>query len=623
MIKPRFKYLLAALGLLSSTSSAALLGYTERSLKYPAEQGWEDNLKLHWARWKELFLDGGKVKATDPSGSAGGIQNVSEAQGYALLLSIWFNDTTTFQKVWASTESNFWNSSCGTYGYYAWKLPWSGCSGQGSYAPDADQDIAGALIFASALADSGKWPVITVNGNTTKAKAKILLQSIYTNMVDKSNGYQMNSWHDAEGNSSIRNPSYHMPAWDSVFQDFADSNGLSSEKWNSARSGAYSLFNAQPGASSGMARNFSTSSGGSPGGGTSSPNNYDMGFDAIRVPWRIALDAMWYRNHSAVSWCKSVWNNSIVSPDSAGLYTISTQKLYGWSDYSYEKAMSIAMWGACAVSVQDSSSAAGTAASKLLTKMNTGVIAHNYFYLSGAGVSSTADSNYYAQSLSLMGALAMDGRAWNVWDDLKHKWNAPDTLATVKTFKISSDTVVRTTGTDTIAIKLSHSIGWKLTLTGATSGLYTFTGTSDSIGIVWTPSTQQGSFNKFVDNELVTVKLTYTTTTVVPSGTTSKSIYLKAASAGILTQRSHQTALSWNTSGLRLPTGVLEIGQSYDVRVMDLMGRQQGATRSAIAHQEGTSTLLDLAPQHMDKAGFVEVRAQDGTTTQLLLPPVR
>jgi len=206
MIKPRIKILAMAVGLLVTVSSAKFLPYPERSLKYPTEQGWETHLNSHWTYWKSHFLSGGLVTATDPSGTSG---NVSEAQGYGMLLALWFNDRATFNTIWAATETNFWNASCGTYGWYGWKLSFSQgtCGGQGSYAPDADQDITGALIFASALVDSGYWDdyTVTATGGTKynyKQKAKQNLQSIYTNMVDKSNSYQMNSWHDAEGNSS-------------------------------------------------------------------------------------------------------------------------------------------------------------------------------------------------------------------------------------------------------------------------------------------------------------------------------------------------------------------------------------------------------------------------------------
>jgi hypothetical protein len=74
---------------------------------------------------------------------------------------------------------------------------------------------------------------------------------------------------------------------------------------------------------------------------------------------------------------------------------------------------------------------------------------------------------------------------------------------------------------------------------------------------------------------------------------------------------------------LRLPTGLVEDGQSVQVRVLDLSGRQVGSARSATAHLSGNATVLDLAPQHMDKAGLVELRTANGDVERLLLPPVR
>ena len=618
MIKPRMKSIALALGLLVTVSSAKFLPYPERSMKYPEEQGWEAHLQSHWTYWKSHFLNDGLVTATTPSGT---VSNVSEAQSYGMLLALWFNDQTTFNAIWTTTENKFWQSGSK---WYAWNIT----NFDANFAGDADQDIAGALIFASALVDSGYWSNSTVGGNTYKSKALILLPSLWSNFVDQSN-HQIQSYPSA-GNGS-RNPSYHMPAWDSVFQEFATKNGLS-ESWSSARTAAYNLFSVQPSAADGMARNFSTSTGDG-GSGTSSPNSYDMGFDAIRVPWRIGMDAIWYHNHNAVSWCESVWNHSVVNPDSAGMYTISSSigssKLYGYStgsDSKYELAMPTTMWGTCAVSVQDSSSKGYTAASKLLGRLTPGVVNHDYFLLtsnSDTTTSSAPNKNYYTQTLSLLGALAMDGRAWNVWDDLMHKWTAPDTFAKVTSLTATPDTLYALTGTTKIRAKFSHSISWTLTMTGSSSGSYTYTGTGDSINVSWTPSTNKTGLKAYTMGESVAAKVSYSTTTVVPTGTASLTLYLVSSSGLSETRGSHLSALSWTTAGLRLPPGLVENGQSYDVRVLDLMGRQQGVSRTAVARSSGDVTVLDLQPQRMDKAGFVEVRSPDGSRVQLMLPPVR
>lgn len=425
-------------------SQAAFLQYPQRVGKYPVDSGWDASLARHWTEWKVRFLgSNGLVQATDPSGTPG---YVSEAQAYGLLLAIWFNDQSAFNGILDATNSRFWNTGCGAGGWYGWKYPGAtnGCTNEGSFVAGADLDIAASLVFASVLQSKGYW-----TGTNYKAMAISRLGSVWTNMVDKSN-HQIISWNGA--GAEARNPSYHMPAWCQVFREFAIVNGVIGQDWDRVQAAACQLMNAQPNSKYGMARNFSNGSGGSPGEGTSSgpgnPSDFTsgatMGFDAIRVPYRMGMDAMWYPNHTqAVRWCKSVWDNAAstetetgVYPEMPGMYFVESAKLWGYGTYptyddsKYEKALTGAMWGTAAIAVRDSSAKSAYAASTLKSFISTRLKAYPYF---STYASEDVANNYYAQTLALMGALAMAGRAPNVWTDLMHVGDPSDPVSVERT----------------------------------------------------------------------------------------------------------------------------------------------------------------------------------------------
>ncbi|MEK7391174.1 MAG: glycosyl hydrolase family 8, partial [Fibrobacterota bacterium] len=379
-----------------------LLPYPEIVGRYPGSDPTLDPyLKAAWEKWKANFLTDGTVYAATPSGTN---QLTSEGQAYGMLLALWFGDQAVFDRIWWATESRLWN---GSDLWYNWAV------GDRAFAGGADIQICGALIMASALVDEGLWPdnMIPTSGISYKTKAKTLIQSIGTSIIDRSSNYRVSTWQGA--GDGIRNPSYHMPAWYAVFKEFSALNGLTGMNWDAATKGAHDLFDAQPFASVGMVRNYSTGTGGTANGGTSTPTNYDMGFDAIKVPWLQALANNWHHDVRAGSWCANVWKGGVVSPEAAGMYQLSSPpRLWGWVLGEYERVMTMGMWGACAVSVSDSSTEAKTASESLSKTMIDALRSDAAF--------SVPTKNWHAQTNALLGTLAITGRAWNVWGDLKN-----------------------------------------------------------------------------------------------------------------------------------------------------------------------------------------------------------
>lgn len=561
--------------LLGAVGVQAFLPYPEKQLKYPRLLSWDPKITTIWSGWKTRFVVNGLVQANDPQQNK---KPVSEGQSYGMLLSVWMGDRAMFNTIWSATESEFWRSDKGWYG---WLTKSSGQSGGENYAGDADIDIAGALIFASALVDAGHWQDYSVGGNNYKAKAKIVLKSVMDNFIDKGANYRVNSWPGA--GEGIRNPSYHMPQWYPIFKEFATANNMGSYDWDAAIKGAYDFLEAQPNSQFGMARNFSSSSGGSPSGGTSSPNNYDMGFDAIRVPYRVGMAAMWYKQARAITYANNVWKNAKpgqgVSAKQAGMYKIDAT-LWGWDDGQYEKFMPRSMWGTLAQGSRSSSALATAKADSLIDQVIISLTGNTY--ISGEDTDTTkstsANKNYFAQSLGLMGVIAMAGRAWNVWDDIKNPWTIPDTAAqVVGPMTATPNTIpVAVAGNiqkAKITITLSKPVRWTLRLTGRTSkARYDSIATSSDIELNWSSNMRiVGSTEKFT-NEVVDVRLIYaggdsarasqkTTITVTPA----VSVAARAVRGS--------GALSRVDAGWLLQDPVLAQGVWVKATVRDLKGR--------------------------------------------------
>ncbi len=134
----------------------------------------------------------------------------------------------------------------------------------------------------------------------------------------------------------------------------------------------------------------------------------DFWYDAIRVPFRLALDSLWYGEGRASSFLDK--SMSWIDPANAALYALDST-LYPTSNNSWHNEMTIPMWLAGAYG----STNTGKQAS-FLAQLSTTVYAtpgQDYF-----GNWSGASSYYFNQSLAWMGTAVMNGAAVNVYNDL-------------------------------------------------------------------------------------------------------------------------------------------------------------------------------------------------------------
>lgn len=236
-----------------------------------------------WISYKKHFIQNGRV--IDPQSNN---STTSEGQSYALLRAVWLDDQETFDEVYSWTKQNLLQEN----GMHAWKYE-NGKVADKGFATDADQDIALALLFASR-----KW-----DNKAYGDDAKKLLNAIWNEAIVtvRNEPYLIPGAWANKNRQIIINPSYLSPASYKVFAE-ADR----SHAWNKLSDSSYRLLTSCTNATLDGKRGVlppdwcaidkSTLRATQP---TEEPRGVGFGYDAIRVPWRIALDYQWFKDPKA------------------------------------------------------------------------------------------------------------------------------------------------------------------------------------------------------------------------------------------------------------------------------------------------------------------------------------
>jgi endoglucanase len=239
-------------------------------------------LQEAWGGYKQTFVqpDG---RVVDPM--RGGI-TTSEGQSYALLRAVWMGDRSSFDAVWRWTAANLQVRGDGLFSSL-----WGGGSVQDhNSASDADSDIALALLFAARrFADQAY---------TTAART--VLDGMWRRdvvAVDGMNVLTAGNWATTQQSPGpVINPSYFAPY---AYRSFAHEDPA--HPWMSLVDSSYTLLDRCTAAtldgtvSAGLPPNWCAISR-STGQVVSFPQIHaanDFGYDAFRVMWRVAVDALW------------------------------------------------------------------------------------------------------------------------------------------------------------------------------------------------------------------------------------------------------------------------------------------------------------------------------------------
>jgi endoglucanase len=256
-------------------------------------------LQSSWERYKVQFLsEDGRII----DHSADGI-TTSEGQSYALLRSVWLDDKETFDKVWQFTKDNMKRKDDNLFG---WKWGKTGENkygllpdGGGNSASDADSDIALALILAG-----DRW-----SDQKYIDEARIVLKDMWDveTVVIQGKRYLVAGNWTGTSEDVVINPSYFSPyAW----RIFAR---IDTERdWKSLIDPAYDLLeqssknNLDAPGSVGLPPDWVllTKNGELKAAPVANFTTH-YSYDAIRVPWRVALDYQWNRETRAYNYLKS------------------------------------------------------------------------------------------------------------------------------------------------------------------------------------------------------------------------------------------------------------------------------------------------------------------------------
>ncbi|MFZ1250448.1 MAG: glycosyl hydrolase family 8 [Candidatus Microsaccharimonas sp.] len=247
-----------------------------------------------WSRYKQTTLEPDSLRALDKTQNS---ITTSEGQSYTMMRAVWMDDIDTFETSWNWTKQNlqredklmswkYGERPDGTYGVLTEQ------GGQNA-ASDADTDIALALIMAA-----NRW-----REQTYLDDARDIIDAVWENEIVTINGKPILVANDLEKNNTesvIVNPSYLSPYAYKVFQKIDKDHD-----WNAVVDSSYEILldsadaPLDKGTGSGLTPDWIRidRSNGAIIPAPEYTSNY--GYEAIRTPWRMALDWKWYNDGRA------------------------------------------------------------------------------------------------------------------------------------------------------------------------------------------------------------------------------------------------------------------------------------------------------------------------------------
>jgi endo-1,4-beta-D-glucanase Y len=232
----------------------------------------------------------------------------SEGQSYTMMRAVWLGDKQTFDNSWQWTKDNlqhktgdklfawlFGEQANGTYGILTDK-------GGNTTASDADTDIAMALVFAYA-----RWQDQKYLGD-----ARDIISDIWEHDVVVVQGVPYMSADNLEKTSTHShiavNVSYLSPAAYRIFAAVDPTH-----PWNSLVDSSYTLLSRANKSALDKTKSVGLPpdwlemdrTTGDLRAPTSGTNTSNFGYDALRTPWRLALDAQWFKEPRASAMLRS------------------------------------------------------------------------------------------------------------------------------------------------------------------------------------------------------------------------------------------------------------------------------------------------------------------------------
>jgi len=253
-------------------------------------------LHASWESYRQQFISPeGRVVIPERGGDS-----ISEAQAYALLRAVWAGDGATFNRVYAWTWRHLSRQEKLGDGLLAWH--W-GRLQDGSWqvrdwntASDGDLDYALALILAARRG----WQPRPGLPDYQEEAGRVLAAILALETVQLPGGALLltpGNWHEKRPPYLV-NPSYFSPAAYRLFERLQPGRG-----WLRLRDSTYELL-------ARLTRGLGEEKGaglfpdwcrvdGQARLGPAAGRDSHFGWEAVRLPWRLALDSLWFKEERA------------------------------------------------------------------------------------------------------------------------------------------------------------------------------------------------------------------------------------------------------------------------------------------------------------------------------------
>lgn len=248
---------------------------------------------------------------------------VSEGIGYGMLLSAYANDSATFNGLWRFYKKY------SSFGLMNWKIDYTGKVIGGGPATDADEDAAMALVIAY-----NQWP--STGAINYKQDCINLINEIRENEVEQGT-YILKP--GEFGGSSLVNLSYFAPAY---YKIFAQVTGDTT--WLNVADTCYRIISQNSDPKTGLVSDWAIGSTGQPTNFSGDEFPLDFYYDAVRNPWRLTIDYIWFGDPRALSQCKKMANFVIGKGGNSKVvngYTLSGNDIVGNGDGTFQGPLAL------------------------------------------------------------------------------------------------------------------------------------------------------------------------------------------------------------------------------------------------------------------------------------------
>jgi endo-1,4-beta-D-glucanase Y len=248
----------------------------------------EDKVLRAYINWKKEFYDtcddgSSVILKTDINGS---VAVVSESIAYGMLITIAVGDRPAFDGLWKHYKDRR-NGN----GVMNWRYDVCGGRTGDNGASDADYDAAMGLV----LADS-RW-----GGYNEDARAMIASVGLNETQICGDGRIVMKPGDTWGGCGDVLNPSYFSPGY---YRRFANIQTERADFWNQFANDTYALFDQYQSQLDGLIPDWAGSD-----GNLFRDGREQFGYEAVRGPWRVAVDYAWSGNPDARAFLEAMAGN--------------------------------------------------------------------------------------------------------------------------------------------------------------------------------------------------------------------------------------------------------------------------------------------------------------------------